>query len=162
MVEGGRPLEVLEGVRAHYQIVMHGVSLSIGSSESLNRAYSKRCAPPHVVSSRHGFRTTCAGLAWGAAIYMTCCRYLTPRKPSPQVAERIRQVQKILERTILIENVSSYMAFRSSRLEEWEILTAVAEEPDCAILLDINNIFVRAFNHRFDPLRYIELCPSTA
>ena len=76
------------------------------------------------------------------------------------VTERIRQVQDILERTILIENVSSYMAFRSSRLEEWEFLTAVAEEADCAILLDINNIFVNAFNHRFDALRYIDAVPA--
>jgi uncharacterized protein len=76
------------------------------------------------------------------------------------VAGRIRQVQEILERTILIENVSSYMAFRSSRLEEWEFLTAVAEEADCGILLDINNIFVSAFNHRFDPLRYIDAVPG--
>ena len=67
------------------------------------------------------------------------------------VAGRIREVQDILERTMLIENVSSYMAFRASRLTEWEFLGAVAEEADCAILLDINNIFVSAFNHRFDP-----------
>jgi uncharacterized protein (UPF0276 family) len=76
------------------------------------------------------------------------------------VAERIRQVQEILERRILIENVSSYMAFHSSRLEEWEFLSAVVEEANCAILLDINNIFVNAFNHRFDPLRYLDAVPA--
>jgi uncharacterized protein (UPF0276 family) len=76
------------------------------------------------------------------------------------VVGRIRQVQDILGRTILIENVSSYMAFTVSRLPEWEFLTAVAQEADCAILLDINNIFVNAFNHHFDPVRYIDSVPA--
>jgi uncharacterized protein (UPF0276 family) len=160
MVEGGRPLEVLEGVRARYPVVMHGVSLSIGSTDPLNRAYletlraaTRRFEPAWV--SDHLCWTGVGG------------RNLHDLLPLPyteetvtQVADRIRQVQDILERTILIENVSSYMAFRSSRLEEWEFLTAVAEEADCGILLDINNIFVSAFNHRFDPLRYIDAVPA--
>jgi uncharacterized protein len=160
MVEGGRPLEVLEGVRTHYPIVMHGVSLSIGSSDPLNRSYletlratARRFEPAWV--SDHLCWTGVGG------------RNLHDLLPLPyteetvsHVSRRIRQVQEILERTILIENVSSYMAFRSSRLEEWEFLTAVAEEADCAILLDINNIFVSAFNHRFDPLRYIDAIPT--
>jgi uncharacterized protein (UPF0276 family) len=160
MVEGGRPLEVLEGVRAHYPIVMHGVSLSIGSSDPLNRPYletlratARRFEPAWV--SDHLCWTGVGG------------RNLHDLLPLPyteetvsHVAERIRQVQEILERTILIENVSSYMAFRSSRLEEWEFLTAVAEEADCGILLDINNIFVSAFNHHFDPHRYIDAVPA--
>jgi hypothetical protein len=136
MVEGGRPLEVLEGVRARYPIVMHGVSLSIGSSDPLNRTYldtlraaARRFEPAWV--SDHLCWTGVGG------------RNLHDLLPLPyteetvtHVAGRIRQVQEILERTILIENVSSYMAFRSSQLEEWEFLTAVAEEADCAILLD--------------------------
>jgi uncharacterized protein (UPF0276 family) len=160
MVEGGRPLEVLEGVRAHYPVVMHGVSLSIGSSDPLNREYletlratARRFEPAWV--SEHLCWTGVGG------------RNLHDLLPLPyteetviHVAGRIRQVQEILERTILIENVSSYMAFRSSRLEEWEFLTAVAKEADCGILLDINNIFVSAFNHRFDPLRYIDAVPA--
>jgi len=160
MVEGGRALEVLAGARAHYPVVMHGVSLSIGSSDPLNRAYletlraaTRRFEPAWV--SDHLCWTGVGG------------RNLHDLLPLPyteetviHVAGRIRQVQEILERTILIENVSSYMAFRSSRLEEWEFLTAVAEEADCGILLDINNIFVSAFNHRFDPLRYIDAVPA--
>jgi hypothetical protein len=159
MVEGGWALEVLEGARAHYPVVMHGVSLSIGSSDPLNRAYletlraaTRRFEPAWV--SDHLCWTGVGG------------RNLHDLLPLPYTEEtvihvvgRIRQVQEILERTILIENVSSYMAFRSSRLEEWE-LTAVAEEADCGILLDINNIFVSAFNHRFDPLRYIDAVPA--
>lgn len=160
MVEGGRPLEVLEGVRAQYPVVMHGVSLSIGSSDPLNRAYlealrglARRFEPAWL--SDHLCWTGVGG------------HNLHDLLPLPyteeavrHVAKRIRQVQDILERTFLIENVSSYIAFRASRLSEWEFLSAVAEEADCAILLDINNIFVSAFNHRFDPLRYIDAMPA--
>lgn len=160
MVEGGRPLEVLEGVRSRYPVVLHGVSLSIGSSDSLNRGYldalgalARRIQPAWV--SDHLCWTGVGG------------RNLHDLLPLPYteetvryVAERIREVQDILERTIVIENVSSYMAFRASRLSEWEFLSAVAEEADCAILLDLNNIFVNAFNHRFDALRYIDAIPA--
>src|SRR5271156_5001195 len=157
---GGRPLEVIEGVRAQYPIVMHGVSLSIGSSDPLNRGYLgalrtlARSVEPAWISDH---------LCWTGV----GGRNLHDLLPLPyteetvrHVAGRIREVQDILERTILIENVSSYMAFRASRLTEWEFLTAVAEEADCAILLDINNIYVSAFNHRFDPLRYIDAVPA--
>jgi uncharacterized protein len=160
MVAGGRPLEVLEGVRAHYPIVMHGVSLSVGSSDPLNRTYldslrraAQRFEPAWI--SDHLCWTGVGG------------RNVHDLLPLPyneetvtHVAGRIRQVQDILERTILIENVSSYMTFRSSRLEEWEFLNAVAEQADCAILLDINNIFVNAFNHHFDPIRYLDAIPA--
>ncbi len=75
------------------------------------------------------------------------------------VSRRIRMVQDFLERPILIENVSSYMAFRQSRLTEWEFLREVAQEADCGILLDINNVFVSAFNHRFSAEEYIDAIP---
>jgi uncharacterized protein len=160
MVEGGRPLQVLEGVRAQYPVVMHGVSLSIGSSDPVDRAYlgalralARRIEPAWI--SDH--------LCWNSV----GGHNLHDLLPLPyteevihHVAGRIREVQDILERTILIENVSSYMAFRASRLSEWDFLSAVAEEADCAILLDLNNIFVSAFNHRFDPLRYIDAVPA--
>jgi uncharacterized protein len=160
MVKGGRPLEVLEGVRAQYPVVMHGVSLSIGSSDPLNRDYlaalralARRVEPAWI--SDHLCWTGVGG------------RNLHDLLPLPYteetvryVAGRIREVQDVLERTMLIENVSSYMAFRASRLTEWEFLSAVAEEADCAILLDINNIFVSAFNHRFDARGYIDAVPA--
>jgi uncharacterized protein (UPF0276 family) len=155
MVEGGRPLQVLEGVRAHYPIAMHGVSLSIGSVDPLNLGYLKQLAAtirrfePAWVSD-HLCWTSFGG------------RSLHDLLPLPYteevihyVAQRIRQVQEMLERTILIENVSSYLEFTSSRLSEWEFLGAVTDEADCAILLDINNIFVNAYNHSFDPIHYI-------
>jgi uncharacterized protein len=160
MVEGGRPLQVLEGVRSHYPIVMHGVSLSIGSADPLNLEYLKQLA---ATARRFEPAWVSDHLCWTGV----GGRNLHDLLPLPyteeavrHVARRIRQVQQILERTILIENVSSYMEFTSSRLSEWEFLSAVADEADCGILLDINNIFVNAFNHGFDPVRYIDSVPA--
>jgi uncharacterized protein (UPF0276 family) len=160
MVAGGRPLEVLERVREHYPIVLHGVSMSLGSSDPLNHEYlsdlarlARRFAPAWI--SDH--------LCWT----WVCGHNSHDLLPLPyteealrHVARRIRVVQEILERRILIENVSSYMEFTTSRLSEWEFLAVVAEEADCGILLDINNIYVNSFNHRFDPMVYIDAVPA--
>jgi uncharacterized protein (UPF0276 family) len=156
MVDGGRALEVLEGVRALYPIVMHGVSMSIGSSDPLNRDYllklkslARRFEPAWI--SDHLCWTGVGG------------RNLHDLLPLPytdeamrHVVERIRRVQDVLERPIAIENVSSYMAFADSTITEWEFLNEIAEQADCGILLDLNNIFVSAFNHRFDANVYID------
>jgi uncharacterized protein (UPF0276 family) len=160
MVAGGRPLEVVDGVRERYPVVMHGVSLSIGSTDPLNRPYLKdlrtlaqRIEPAWI--SDHLCWTGVGG------------RNLHDLLPMPHTEEavlhtarRIREVQEVLGRQILIENVSSYMTYAHSPLTEWEFLAAVAEEADCAILLDINNIYVNAFNHRFDACRYIDAMPA--
>jgi uncharacterized protein len=159
MVEGGRPLHVLDGVRSHYPIVMHGVSLSIGSTDPLNIGYLRQLA---TIAQRFEPAWLSDHLCWTSVRG----RNLHDLLPLPyteetvrHVAARIREVQDILVRTILIENVSSYMEFTSSRLSEWEFLSGVAEEANCGILLDINNIFVSAFNHRFDPVRHIDSVP---
>lgn len=159
MVKGGRPLQVLEKARERYPIVLHGVSMSIGSVDPLNRKYladlrdlARRFEPAWI--SDH--------LCWTGVDG----RNLHDLLPLPYtdeavrwVSARIRQVQETLERTILIENVSSYMTFVHSTMSEWEFLTAVAEQSDCGILLDINNVFVSAFNHGFDARTYIESVP---
>jgi uncharacterized protein len=159
MVEGGRPLEVLERVREQYPIVMHGVSMSIGSVDPLNRKYLKelrdliRRFEPAWVSDH---------LCWtGVGGYN-----LHDLLPLPftdeaviHVANRIREVQDFLGRHILIENISSYMAYTHSKLEEWDFVTAVAETADCGILFDINNVFVSAFNHGFKAEKYIDSIP---
>ncbi len=160
MVAGGRALEVLEGVRANYPIAMHGVSMSIGSTDPLNRSYlqqlsdlARRFEPAWI--SDHLCWTGVGG------------RNLHDLLPLPYTEEaighvvaRIRNVQDELERPILIENVSSYMAFADSTMTEWEFISAIANEADCGILLDINNIFVSAFNHRFDANEYIDAVPA--
>jgi uncharacterized protein len=160
MVEGGRPLQVLEGVRSQYPIVMHGVSLSIGSTDPLNFNYLRQLA---TIIRRFEPAWVSDHLCWTGV----AGRNLHDLLPLPytdeavrHVANRIGKVQEILERTILIENVSSYMEFACSQLSEWEFLSAVASEADCAILLDINNIFVNAFNHRFDAIHYIDRVPA--
>jgi len=160
MVAGGRALEVLEGVRASYPIAMHGVSLSIGSTDPLNRDYlrqlrdlARRFEPAWI--SDHLCWTGVGG------------RNLHDLIPLPytdealrHVAARIREVQDILERPLLIENVSSYMAFADSTMTEWDFISTIADEADCGILLDLNNIFVSAFNHRFDANEYIDAVPA--
>jgi len=159
MVQGGRPLQVLEKVRERYPIVLHGVSMSLGSVDPLNPQYltrlrdlARRFEPAWV--SDHLCWTRVGG------------KNLHDLLPLPYtdeavlwVAKRIQQVQETLERPIAIENVSSYMNFVDSTMNEWEFLSAVAEEADCGILLDINNIYVSAFNHGFEAQRYIESVP---
>ncbi|MGH7781567.1 MAG: MNIO family bufferin maturase [Candidatus Binataceae bacterium] len=160
MVAGGRPLQVLEKVRERYSIVLHGVSLSVGSTDPLNREYLKQLSS---LARRFDPAWISDHLCWTGV----GGRNLHDLLPLPyteealrHVVRRIREVQEILERPILVENVSSYMEFASSTLSEWEFLAAVAEEADCGILLDINNIYVNAFNHRFDPLVYVDAVPA--
>ena len=159
MVPGGRPLANLMRIRNDYPLVMHGVSLSIGSSDALNidylrdlKALANRVEPAYI--SDHLCWTGIAG------------KNLHDLMPIPyteatvaHVADRVRQVQDFLGRQILLENVSSYVAFAQSEMSEWEFLRAIAEKADCHILLDINNIFVSAFNHGFEPIEYVEGIP---
>src|SRR5215471_18125376 len=159
MVAGGRALEVLAAVRDRHPLVLHGVSLSIGTIDPLNRKYladlrtlARRCEPAWI--SDHLCWTGVGG------------RNLHDLLPLPYteeavcwVARRIQRVQDVLGRAILIENVSSYLSFQHSTLTEWEFLSAVTEEADCGILLDLNNIYVSAFNHGFDPELYLRSVP---
>lgn len=160
MIRGGRPLAVLEKVRRDMPVVLHGVSLSIGASEALDERYLRELAQlaqriEPVLISDH--------LCWGRH----GARYVHDLWPLPfteeslaHVVSRIRQVQDVLGRQILIENVSSYVTFRASTLSEWEFLANVAERADCGILLDVNNVYVSARNHGFDPHTYIGGLPA--
>jgi len=151
MVAGGRPLQVLERVRERYPIALHGVSMSLGSTDPLNHQY---LADLHTLARRFEPAWISDHLCWTGV----GGRNLHDLLPLPYteeavfwVAGRIRQVQDTLERPILIENVSSYINFVHSTMSEWEFLGAIAEEADCGILVDINNIHVSAFNHGFNP-----------
>ncbi|MBF6568107.1 MAG: DUF692 domain-containing protein [Candidatus Binataceae bacterium] len=159
MVDGGRPLQVLEAVRRDFPIVMHGVSLSIGSVDPLDRHYLSRLKQ---LASRFDPAWISDHLCWTGIDR----RNLHDLMPIPYTEEaldhvvtRIREVQEILGRRIAIENISSYMTYRASAIPEWEFLSAIAGQADCGILLDLNNIYVTAYNQGFDPVRYIDSLP---
>lgn len=155
MVPGGKPLAHLDKIRQDYPIVMHGVSMSIGSTDALNLEYLKdlkqlmnRVEPQWV--SDH--------LCWTAVDHINSHDLLPlPYNKSTidHIVERIKQVQDILGRQMLIENLSSYVTYNNSEMPEWEFVNEIAKQADCFILLDINNIFVSANNHHFEAKEYV-------
>ncbi len=159
MVPGGKPLHMLERVRARHPVVLHGVSLSIGSADPLDREYLRDLK---ALASRIEPAWISDHLCWTGV----GGRNLHDLMPLPyteealaHVARRVRQVQDFLGRRILLENVSSYVEYRSSAMSEWEFLAALAAEADCDLLLDVNNIYVSAFNHGFDALEFLAGVP---
>ncbi len=160
MIRGGRPLAVLERARAAAPLVLHGVSLSLGSTDPLNVRYL--CELRDLV---HHFEPEWVSdhLCWASV----GGRYAHDLLPLPyteealrHVVERIRAVQDFLGRQILVENVSSYLTFRHSVMPEWEFLAEIAARADCGILLDVNNVYVSATNHGFDAERYVAAMPA--
>jgi len=159
LVAGGRPLHVLERVRADYPVVLHGVSLSIGSTDPLDRDYLSRLRQ---LAARIEAAWISDHLCW-TGVGSHNLHDLLPLPYSEEaldhVAERVRRVQDALGRRIALENVSSYLTFCDSVLSEWDFLAALAERADCAILLDVNNVFVSAHNHGFDARAYLAAIP---
>ncbi len=155
MVAGGKPKYYLHKVRENYPVIMHGVSLSIGTTDPLNTEYLKKLRDlaneiqPEWVSD-HLCWTTIGGLNTHDLMPLPYTN-----EAIDHVVQRVKQVQDYLGRQILLENVSSYVTYNQSAVEEWQFLNAIAEQSDCLILLDINNIYVSARNHGFDPLDYI-------
>lgn len=154
--ESGPSMDHLDKIRASYPVSLHGVGMSLGSTDPLNfnylsklKALIKRVNPLSV--SDHLCWTSLAG------------QYFHELLPLPyteeavkHTAERIRAAQHYLERQIMIENVSSYLSFKHSTMKEWEFLQAIADEADCLILLDINNIYVSAQNNNFSADEYLK------
>jgi len=160
MVKGGRQLYHLDRIKEKYPLVMHGVSLSIGSTDPLNMDYlkdlkelEKRVEPKWI--SDHLCWTTFGG-------HNTHDLMPLPynQETLKHVVERVKIVQDYLGRQILLENASSYVTYKASDMQEWEFIKAIAEEADCLMLLDVNNIYVSGFNHDFDPKTYIDHIPS--
>jgi len=159
MDSGGRPLHILDEVAERYPIVMHGVSLSVGSGDPLDfeylrklRALAERCravwVSDHICWTGVSFRNT---------------HDLLPMPYTEEslkyVVARVKQVQDVLERPLVLENASTYCEFSSSTLTEQEFVRALAEQADCGLLLDVNNVYVSSFNHGFDPVEYIKAVP---
>lgn len=159
LVDGGKPLHYLDRVRESYPLAMHGVSMSIGGTDPLDRDYLQRLKR---LAARVQPLWISDHLCWTGV----SGHNLHDLMPLPyteeaigHVAQRVLAVQDILGCQILLENVSSYLSYNESAIPEWEFLTAVAQRADCLILLDINNIYVSGFNHGFDPKQYIDAMP---
>jgi uncharacterized protein (UPF0276 family) len=157
--DGGKPLAYLERIREHYPLSLHGVGMSLGSTDPLNQAHLQRLKTlierfePFLVSEH---------LSWSSIDN----RYLNDLIPLPyteealaHICKRITQAQDYLGRQLLIENVSSYLRYKHSTIPEWEFLAETATRSGCAILLDVNNIYVNACNHGFAPVEYLQAIP---
>ncbi len=155
MVPGGKPLDHLDKIRNDYAMVMHGVSLSIGSTDPLDSDYLKSLkqlmqrVQPQWISDH---------LCW-TGVNDTNSHDLLPlpynEATIAHVVDRVMQVQDYLGQRILLENLSSYVTYKSSEMTEWDFFNEITRRADCHILLDINNIFVSAHNHQFDPVDYL-------
>lgn len=159
MLAGGRPLAMLDRVRADYPIVMHGVSMSLASTDPLNldylrqlKALAERVEPAWV--SDH--------VAW-TGVHGVTLHDLLPipytRESLAHIVERIQRVQDFLKRRLVVENASTYVSFVESEMSEHEFIREMAERADCLLLLDVNNVFVSGFNHGFDQQAFIDAVP---
>jgi uncharacterized protein (UPF0276 family) len=155
----GKPRHILHQIAEKYPVVMHGVSMSIGSIDPLDFGYLKRLKSlakeinPVWISDH---------LCWTGVLTINSHDLL----PIPlneetlhHVCERIRIVQDYLERPLILENPSTYLSFEQSTMKEWEFLSHMAQETNCGLLLDVNNVYVSGFNNDFDPITYIENLP---
>ncbi len=160
LVAGGKPLYYLDQISERYPVVMHGVSLSIGGTDSLDWEYLKALK---ALTKRVGPQWVSDHLCW-TGVGGTNLHDLMPLPYTEQaiahISDRVRQIQDFLERRILLENVSSYVTYKQSNMTEWDCVRAIAERSDCLILLDINNVYVSSQNHDFDPIAYLDGLPA--
>jgi len=159
MVPGGMPLYWLDRIRRDYPMALHGVSLSISSTDPLDKAYldelkalADRVQPMWV--SDHLCFTGLRGLNMHDLLPLPYTE-----EALNHVAERVQRVQDHLGRRLVLENVSSYVTYAASELSEWEFISALSERADCEILLDVNNVYVSAFNHEFDAMAFLRAMP---
>lgn len=159
MATGGRPLDVLDQIASRYRIVMHGVSLSIGSADPLNRAYLRelKALAERTRAVWLGDHVCWTGVAGRNTHELLPLPYT--ESALAHCVARIRIVQDILERPLVMENPSTYATFSRSTMRESEFLARLAEESDCALLLDVNNVYVSSRNHGWDAEQYLREIP---
>lgn len=161
MVPGGKPLYYLDLIRERHPIALHGVSLSIGSTDPLDFAYIK--ALRTLINRVHPVRVS-DHLCW-TGVQSHNMHDLLPlpftEEAIHHIVPRIRRIQDAIGQPLLLENVSSYVTWRESAMTEWEFLRAILEEADCLLLLDVNNVYVSAINHGFNPLDYLNALPPS-
>lgn len=160
MDTGGRPMHVLDQVAERYPVALHGVSLSIGSTDPLDMEYLKKLK---ALAARTRAHWVSDHLCWTGVMG----RNVHDLLPMPYSEEalrhtvlRVKTVSDVLERPLVLENPSSYVEFAQSTMPEWEFLARLAEDADCGLLLDVNNVYVSAFNHAFDARTYIDAIPA--
>jgi len=159
LVPGGKPLYFLDTIRQDYPVAMHGVALNIGSSDALDWSYLSAIkalaqrVEPHIISDH---------LCW-TGVNQHRMHDLLPLPYTEEtirhVAKRIQDVQDFLGRELVVENLSSYLQAQAP-LKEWEFVRAVAQEAQCGLLVDVNNIFVSSRNHGFDAMDYLKALPA--
>ena len=156
MIDGGKPLYFLDRIRQDYPMVMHGVSMSLGSTDELDYVYLKNLK---TLIERVEPQWFSDHLCW-TGVEQKNMHDLLPLPYTEEavrhVADRVARVQDYMGRQMLIENLSSYITYCDDAMPEWEFLDAIAERADCYLLLDVNNIYVSSYNHRYDPVDYLE------
>lgn len=160
MIEGGRPLQILHRVRERYPVALHGVSMSIGSADGLDGAYLKRLralvdAIDPLFVSDHLSWSRIEGFSSHDLLPLPCTG-----EALDLVCANIGRAQDAMGRAMLFENPSTYIAFAGADMAEWEFLGEMARRTGCGLLLDVNNVFVSAGNHGFDPIAYLDGIPA--
>jgi uncharacterized protein len=160
MIPGGKPLNYLDKIRENYPLVLHGVSLSIGSTADVDKDYLRELKK---LADRIQPAWISDHLCW-TGVHGQNIHDLLPLpytiETAKHVAERVKIVQDYLGRQILLENVSSYASYVDSTMTEWEFINEIAETADCLLLLDVNNIYVSSYNHQFDAKAFIDGVPA--
>jgi hypothetical protein len=159
MDSGGRPMNFLRQIAEEYPLVMHGVSLSIGSTDPLNMDYLKRLKK---LASEIQPKWISDHLCWTGVLGLNTHDLLPVplnEETLTHIVQRIKQVQDFLERPLILENPSTYLSFQHSDIHEPLFLKEMAEQSGCGLLLDVNNVYVTCFNNEWDPIKYIEELP---
>ena len=159
---GGEPHYFLERLRALYPLSFHGVGLSLGSVDDLCHTHLHQLK---TLIARYQPGLVSEHLSWGS-INGSFANDLLPLPYTEEalrhLSARVTQAQEFLGRRMLIENISSYLQFAHSTIPEWEFIVALAAATGCGILLDVNNIYVNAVNHRFDAENFLRAIPRAA
>ncbi len=155
----GWPRHVINQIADQYPVVMHGVSMSIGSTDPINIEYLKKLK---TLAKEINAKWISDHLCWTGVLGKNTHDLLPlplTEESLKHVVSRIKMVQDILERPLVLENPSSYIQFKEDTFTEWDFIREMALESDCRLLLDLNNVYVSSFNHQFDPLEYVKMLP---
>jgi uncharacterized protein len=160
MAPGGKPLVMLDRIRANYPVVMHGVALSIGAADGVDETYLDALAQ---LADRVQPLWISDHLCW-TGVHGRVLHDLYPLPYSEDaldvVVRNVHRVQERLKRSLVLENVSSYVSFGASHMSEWEFISAVCARTGCRLLLDVNNIHVSSVNHGFDARAFLHGIPA--